>query len=204
MENIDAEGCLNEVSFLVWMEVQDFRADMQLAEACRADATRLCGKVEPGEGRVHQCLREHANQLSPLCRSAVAVDRSTTCINDCCFSLLYVCTIAPGPNFPFMLQAAMAVFGYHVDNQCHSSERCSRSQVGGGAVAHRACIVPGTFLWPAALLVIEAARWLLWCLAPPLLADTKGLCYPTSLAATGNTRCAWKRRRRRILISTWV
>jgi len=91
MENIDAEGCLNEVSFLVWMEVQDFRADMQLAEACRADATRLCGKVEPGEGRVHQCLRERANQLSPLCRSAVAVYRSTTCINVAATTAASVC-----------------------------------------------------------------------------------------------------------------
>lgn len=70
MERIQAEGCLKEVSFLVWMEVQDFRADMQLAEACRSDVMRLCAKVEPGEGRVHQCLRANVKQLSSACRSA--------------------------------------------------------------------------------------------------------------------------------------
>jgi Golgi apparatus protein 1 len=50
------------------MGVQDFRTDMQLAEACRPDVERFCKTVEPGEGRVHNCLRENYGQLSPACR----------------------------------------------------------------------------------------------------------------------------------------
>jgi Golgi apparatus protein 1 len=57
-----------QVSYLQRMGVQDFRTDMQLAEACRPDVERFCKTVEPGEGRVHNCLRESYGQLSPACR----------------------------------------------------------------------------------------------------------------------------------------
>lgn len=48
--------------------MQDFRADMQLAEACRPDVDLLCADVEPGEGRVHACLRKHFDKLSDACK----------------------------------------------------------------------------------------------------------------------------------------
>ncbi|MCA9546522.1 MAG: hypothetical protein KC613_19090 [Myxococcales bacterium] len=41
--------------------------------ACQADRERLCGDVEPGEGRVKACMREHKAELSAEC--AEAIDR---------------------------------------------------------------------------------------------------------------------------------
>jgi hypothetical protein len=41
------------------------------ADACRADAQRLCGEVEPGGGRLLACLANQLGQLSPTCRSRV-------------------------------------------------------------------------------------------------------------------------------------
>lgn len=56
------------MGYLQRMGVQDFRADMQLAEACRPDVESFCKTVEPGDGRVHKCLRENYDQLSPDCK----------------------------------------------------------------------------------------------------------------------------------------
>jgi hypothetical protein len=35
-----------------------------LHEACRNDVKALCGSVQPGEGRIRNCMREHRTQLS--------------------------------------------------------------------------------------------------------------------------------------------
>ena len=40
--------------------------------ACGADARMLCGGVEPGGGRVAQCLAANAASLSPACRGMLA------------------------------------------------------------------------------------------------------------------------------------
>lgn len=37
------------------------------AQACKADVEKLCKGVEPGEGRIMQCMREHKAELSPAC-----------------------------------------------------------------------------------------------------------------------------------------
>lgn len=34
---------------------------------CRADVARLCAGVVPGEGRLRDCIRAHAKELSPGC-----------------------------------------------------------------------------------------------------------------------------------------
>jgi hypothetical protein len=40
-------------------------------KACRADHEKYCADVEKGGGRVMKCMREHAGQLSPGCKSAL-------------------------------------------------------------------------------------------------------------------------------------
>jgi hypothetical protein len=39
---------------------------------CLADAQRLCSNVEPGEGRVAACLKQHEGDLSPACKQQEA------------------------------------------------------------------------------------------------------------------------------------
>lgn len=56
------------MTYLLRMGVQDFRTDMQLADACRPDVEQYCAAVEPGEGRVHKCLREHFDEISNACK----------------------------------------------------------------------------------------------------------------------------------------
>lgn len=75
--NSDAPRCLPpppQVFYYQLMEVSDFRNDVILAEACRADVEAYCGSVEPGEGRVHACLRFNRDQISDRCRCAAGFD----------------------------------------------------------------------------------------------------------------------------------
>lgn len=44
--------------------------------ACRADIEQLCSGVEPGGGRIAQCLREHADRVSDTCKSAMSQARA--------------------------------------------------------------------------------------------------------------------------------
>lgn len=43
-----------------------------LRAACQADITRLCADVEAAGGHVIQCVRQHPDELSDACRSALA------------------------------------------------------------------------------------------------------------------------------------
>lgn len=68
-DNITSQACSDEVFYYELMEVTDFRNDVILAEACRNDVEKYCKDVEPGEGRVHQCLRFHRDEISDRCRT---------------------------------------------------------------------------------------------------------------------------------------
>lgn len=35
---------------------------------CDAEVTRLCTGIEPGEGRIVNCLKEHVNEVNEECR----------------------------------------------------------------------------------------------------------------------------------------
>jgi hypothetical protein len=39
--------------------------------ACQADFQKFCKGVEPGGGRVIQCLAEHMSELTPECQKVV-------------------------------------------------------------------------------------------------------------------------------------
>lgn len=43
-----------------------------LRGACKADIQSLCGAVQPGGGRIRDCMREHRAQLSATCKVAIA------------------------------------------------------------------------------------------------------------------------------------
>ncbi|HEY5106959.1 MAG TPA: cysteine rich repeat-containing protein [Caulobacteraceae bacterium] len=43
--------------------------------ACRADIQRLCAGVEHGGGRIMQCMKAHASEVSADCQSAMAARR---------------------------------------------------------------------------------------------------------------------------------
>jgi hypothetical protein len=36
--------------------------------ACAADIERFCKGIQPGEGRIARCLKEHVEEVSPQCR----------------------------------------------------------------------------------------------------------------------------------------
>jgi hypothetical protein len=54
-------------------ERQQKRAEMHgEMMACRADKEKFCGDVEPGEGRIIQCMKAHESELSGGCRQMMA------------------------------------------------------------------------------------------------------------------------------------
>ena len=40
-------------------------------QACRADYGKLCAGIQPGGGRVAECLQGHAAELTPACKAAM-------------------------------------------------------------------------------------------------------------------------------------
>ena len=45
---------------------------MELRNACGPDIKAVCGAVEPGEGRMAQCIRDNVEALSQPCREVMA------------------------------------------------------------------------------------------------------------------------------------
>lgn len=41
-------------------------------QACMADIQKLCSGVQPGGGRIMQCMREHQDQVSDGCKTAMS------------------------------------------------------------------------------------------------------------------------------------
>ena len=40
--------------------------------ACMNDIKSLCGSIQPGGGRIRDCMKEHRAQLSLTCKAAIA------------------------------------------------------------------------------------------------------------------------------------
>jgi hypothetical protein len=43
----------------------------KFVDVCKADAKKLCGDVEPGDGRIAQCLAEHKAEIGKKCTVAL-------------------------------------------------------------------------------------------------------------------------------------
>jgi Cysteine rich repeat len=44
--------------------------------ACVQDARSFCASVQPGQGRIIQCLEDHLNELQPLCQTTLQAART--------------------------------------------------------------------------------------------------------------------------------
>ena len=40
--------------------------------ACKVDLEKLCAGVQPGGGRIRECMKAHRDQLSDACKTAIA------------------------------------------------------------------------------------------------------------------------------------
>ncbi|MFH0984067.1 MAG: adenylate/guanylate cyclase domain-containing protein [Candidatus Omnitrophota bacterium] len=50
----------------------DKRVSMNPMDSCRENVERYCGDVQPGEGRIIRCLKEHSSSLDPACASTLS------------------------------------------------------------------------------------------------------------------------------------
>ena len=41
--------------------------------ACKADVQKLCASTQPGEGRIHDCMKQHEAELSAGCKSNMSM-----------------------------------------------------------------------------------------------------------------------------------
>jgi hypothetical protein len=46
--------------------------------SCKADIEKFCKDVEPGQGRIARCIKQHEAELSAACRDQIAEAREKT------------------------------------------------------------------------------------------------------------------------------
>jgi len=66
--NITSDDCKKETFEFEKSEANDIRVDKPLSDACKEDKEKFCADVKPGMGRVHQCLRDHKDELTEACK----------------------------------------------------------------------------------------------------------------------------------------
>lgn len=47
----------------------------EVRAACEGDVSKLCAGVQPGSGRILQCLAQHKSEVSDGCKQAIAKAR---------------------------------------------------------------------------------------------------------------------------------
>jgi Golgi apparatus protein 1 len=62
-------GCKDEVSRLIRIQADNWKNNAELKAMCSDDVAIHCSSIEPGHGRVHECLTEKIDMLTPECRS---------------------------------------------------------------------------------------------------------------------------------------
>ncbi len=56
---------------LVFLQPGPVRAQELGIGTCKADAEKLCKDVQPGDGRMARCLKQHEGSVSPACKNAM-------------------------------------------------------------------------------------------------------------------------------------
>ena len=51
-------------------------ADQITPGACKADVQKLCAGVQPGDGRIMQCMKQHESELSDACKQNIAIRKT--------------------------------------------------------------------------------------------------------------------------------
>ncbi len=66
-----SSGCVNALyDGMVQLE-RVVEAISYVATMCRADIDSTCAEIEPGEGRIAQCLLDNRDGLEPACQQAI-------------------------------------------------------------------------------------------------------------------------------------
>ena len=68
--SVKRPDCRNALLRLMMSQADNYLLDAPLAAACHDDVVAHCSDVQPGQGRVHECLRAIPNALSPACKEA--------------------------------------------------------------------------------------------------------------------------------------
>jgi hypothetical protein len=64
---------------------QALAAEQAHKGACKADVQKLCADVQPGEGRIIECLKTHQAELSPQCSTNMkAAQQAIKQVSDAC------------------------------------------------------------------------------------------------------------------------
>ena len=53
-------------------------AQQAVRQACTVDFRKVCAEVQPGEGRIMACVREHFGELSASCQNALMANVTIT------------------------------------------------------------------------------------------------------------------------------
>ena len=56
---------------LLCLAVTTIASGAEVERPCMADFEKLCKDVQPGEGRVARCMKEHEKELSPGCKANI-------------------------------------------------------------------------------------------------------------------------------------
>ncbi|KXJ24182.1 Golgi apparatus protein 1 [Exaiptasia diaphana] len=71
-----SEECEHYVRSVTREESLDYRLDPTLSKNCKTEINQLCSDVEPGKGRMEQCLRKHFGKIVPSSRCYAEVIRT--------------------------------------------------------------------------------------------------------------------------------
>mmetsp|Transcript_33669 Transcript_33669/g.73502 ORF Transcript_33669/g.73502 Transcript_33669/m.73502 type:complete len:1091 (-) Transcript_33669:561-3833(-) len=69
---IGSPGCRMAILRQLMRAAENWKLDRPLAEKCMGDVLKLCRGIQPGDGRVHACLRRNEDKLTPECREEEA------------------------------------------------------------------------------------------------------------------------------------